>query len=113
MAENFDQEITQDVTQTLAALAPIAEDETTFRLLVQSFRAQDHEGFRDLLARYKLLDRCELVCQWLCAKHCALLCLELCGPPPKDLPLAVRAGLRHRVPGVPGHCGRQHAAGDA
>lgn len=36
--------------------------------------------------RFKLLDRCHLVCRWLCSKDCALVCFELCGPPPKDLP---------------------------
>jgi hypothetical protein len=86
VSENFDQELFQDFTQTSEALRPIAEDETTFRLLVQSFRAQDHEGFRDLLARFQLLDRCDLICHWLCAKHCALVCFELCGPPPRDPP---------------------------
>jgi len=86
MSDNFSQELIQDVSQTLEALGAITEDETTFRLLIQSFRAQDHEGFRDLLTRFKLLDRCHLVCQWLCAKHCELICLELCGPPPKDPP---------------------------
>lgn len=92
MSDDFIQELGQDFAQTAQALGPIADDETTFRLLVQSFRAQDHEGFRDLLARFEMLDRCRLVCQWLCAKHCTLVCLELCGPPPKDPePLDLRA----------------------
>ncbi|MEQ8354771.1 MAG: hypothetical protein RH942_04475 [Kiloniellaceae bacterium] len=86
MPEDSNQEPAQDVIQTSEALGKIAEDETTFRLLVQSFRAQDHEGYRDLLERFGLLGRCRLVCDWLCSKHCALVCLELCGPPPKDAP---------------------------
>lgn len=86
MPVDFSKELALDFTQTMEALGPIAEDETTFRLLIQSFRAQDHEGFRDLLDQFEILDRCELVCRWLCAKHCALVCLELCGPPPKELP---------------------------
>ena len=86
MPEDNDQEPVQDVTQTSEALAKIAEDETAFRVLVQSFRAQDHEGYRDLLERFGVLARCRLICEWLCSKHCALVCLELCGPPPKDPP---------------------------
>ncbi|RLB77929.1 MAG: hypothetical protein DRH06_02800 [Deltaproteobacteria bacterium] len=81
MPENINRELGQDLMKTSEALGSILEDETTFRLLVESFRKQDHEGFRDLLARFDLLDRCHLVCQWLCVKQCALVCLELCGPP--------------------------------
>ena len=81
----------EDVVQTSAALEKIAEDEVAFQLLVQSFRAQDHEGFRKLLERFGILDRCHLVCRWLCSKHCALVCIELCGPPPKEPP---QLGLR-------------------
>jgi hypothetical protein len=86
MPEDKDQELLQDVIQTSEVLGKIAEDETSFRLLVQSFRAQDHEGYRHLLERFGMLERCHLVCEWLCSKHCALVCFELCGPPPKDPP---------------------------
>lgn len=86
MNEIFDQELTQDVTQTAEALGKIAQDETTFRLLIESFRAQDQEEFRELLTRFNLLDRCHLVCKWLCSKECALICFELCGPPLQDTP---------------------------
>ena len=56
MSDDFSQELGQDFAQTAQALAPIVDDETTFRLLVQSFRAQDHEGFRDMLARFDLFE---------------------------------------------------------
>src|ERR1035437_3427472 len=86
MNEILNQELTLDVTQTAQALEKISQDETSFRLLVDSFRAQDQEAFRDLLSRFDLLDRCHLVCKWLCSKECALICFDLCGPPPKDAP---------------------------
>ena len=85
------QELSQDVTQTAEAIGSIAQNEDAFRLLVESFRAQDYEVFRELLERFKLLDRCHLVCRWLCSKECALVCFELCGPPPNDPP---NLGLR-------------------
>ena len=86
MPLSIDKDIVQDVTQTAELLERFTDDEQSFRLLVQSFRAQDYEGYRDLLNRLKLLDRCRLVCEWLAAKHCTLLCFELCGPPPKEPP---------------------------
>jgi hypothetical protein len=86
MDEILDQELTQDVSQTAEALGKIAQDENAFRLLVESFRAQDYEEFRELLIRFGLIDRCHLVCKWLCSKECALICFELCGPPPKEPP---------------------------
>ena len=66
-----DQEPVQDVIQTAEVLGKIAEDETAFRLLVQSYRAQDHEAYRDLLRRFGVLDRCHLICEWLCSLSCA------------------------------------------
>jgi len=86
MAEILDQELAQDVTQTAEALGKIAQEEFAFQLLVESYRAQDHEVFRDLLVRFSMLDRCELICSWLCSKECALVCFEMCGPPPKEPP---------------------------
>ncbi len=86
MAEILDQDLTQDVTQTAEVLGKIAQDEFAFRLLVESYRAQDYEVFRELLNRFGMLDRCDLICKWLCSKECTLICFELCGPPLKDPP---------------------------
>jgi len=86
MDQFSDQDLTHDVIQTAEALGKIAGDESAFRLLVESYRAQDHEEFRELLTRFGMLDRIHLVCKWLCSKECALICFELCGPPPKELP---------------------------
>jgi hypothetical protein len=86
MDETLSRELAQDVTQTAEALAKVVGDEAAFRLLVGSYRAQDYELFHELLARFELVDRCALVCSWLCAKECVLLCFKLCGPPLADLP---------------------------
>jgi hypothetical protein len=86
MDEILRKELIEDVTQTAEALGKISEDETTFRLLVESFRAQDHEAFHELLTRFGLINRCHFVCRWLCSKECALICFQLCGPPPKEPP---------------------------
>jgi hypothetical protein len=86
MAEMLNQELTQDVILTAEVLGKIAEDEFAFRLLVESYRAQDYEVFRELLTRFGMLDRCDLICKWLCSKECVLICFELSGPPSEDLP---------------------------
>ncbi|MEQ1601166.1 MAG: hypothetical protein HOP04_04045 [Methylophilaceae bacterium] len=84
MSEILDHDLYLDVSQTADALGKVAKDESTFRLLVESFRAQDYEEFRELLTRFGLLDRRQLVCSWLCSKECALVCFEMCGLPPKE-----------------------------
>lgn len=86
MNEISAQELAQDVIQSAEALGKFTKDENTFRLLVESFRAQDYDEFHGLLNRFKLVDRCHLVCKWLCSKECSLICFELCGPPPKEFP---------------------------
>ena len=68
MADDTIQSLVEDATVTAETLGRLAEDETVFRLLIQSFRAQDHEGFRALLGRFRLLQHCELVCAWITAK---------------------------------------------
>lgn len=62
-------------------MAALAEDEDRFRATFDAFLAADRESYQRLLTEFKLLDRCELVCDWICSKYCVLVCLELCGPP--------------------------------
>lgn len=91
MAEEFFEELLEDVVTTAQALGPLAEDEMVVNLLVQSYRAQDHDTFHSLLERFDLTQRCGLICRWLASKHCTLVCMELCGPPPEDeVPLDLR-----------------------
>lgn len=84
MDEFGDLDPIQDVIQSAEALGKITQDENAFLLLVESFRAQDYVIFRNVLERYQLLDRCEPVCRWLCAKECSFVCFDLCGPLPAE-----------------------------
>lgn len=86
MANDDREELRQDLAQSVDALRIASENEERFRLLVESFRAQDHPVFRNTLDRIGILDRCDLVCHWLCSKECTLLCFELSGPPLADQP---------------------------
>jgi len=62
-------------------VAALAGDEDRFRATFDAFLAADRESYQRLLTEFKLLDRCELVCDWICSKYCMFVCLELCGPP--------------------------------
>jgi hypothetical protein len=73
-----------EVQEGAQAMALLAENEETFRAVVDAFRAQDGESMQMLLARHDLSERCEVVCHWLRSKECVLLCLELSGPPSLD-----------------------------
>jgi len=67
-----------------AAMARLAENEETFRAVVDAFRAQDGESMALLLERHDLRGQCEIICRWLRSKEAVLLCLELAGPPPRE-----------------------------
>jgi hypothetical protein len=73
--------LTEDLQRTGEAVAAISGDEDRFRGLFDAFRAWDADSFQRLLRQYDVLDRCELVCEWVRSKDCVLVCLELCGPP--------------------------------
>lgn len=95
----MDSEVVGRVLDSARAIAPFTEDEDRFRALFDAFLAFDRDSFRRLLAEAQVLERCELICEWLCSKECVLLCLELCGPPPEAVPglsefaaVAVRVG---------------------
>src|SRR5437588_10961908 len=62
------------------AIGKLAQDPAAFRRVVEAFRAQDAERFQAELAAAGVLDRCRLICRWLCSKHCVFICARLCGP---------------------------------
>src|SRR3989304_8619312 len=62
------------------AVATLADDEASFKRVVEAFRARDAARFDAELTRHHLRDRCRLICRWLCTKHCVLTCFKLCGP---------------------------------
>jgi hypothetical protein len=76
-----DEDFAADLVQAAAAVAELAGNEDRFRAVFDAFLAADRESYQRLLTEFKLLDRCELVCDWICSKYCVLVCLELCGPP--------------------------------
>src|SRR5690348_6259810 len=76
-----DESVIRELTRTAEAMGVIADDEDRFRATFDAFLAADRESFQRLLGEFKVADRCELVCDWLCSKYCILVCLELCGRP--------------------------------
>ena len=81
-----EREVLDDLAGAAGALGPLSADEIVFRGIVDALRAGDAESFRIELDRVGVLERCGLVCRWLCAKECVLFCLRACGPPPSDAP---------------------------
>ena len=69
-----------ELRQTAEAIATLADDEASFKRVVEAFRARDAARFDAELTRLHLRDRCRLICRWLCTKHCVLTCFKLCGP---------------------------------
>jgi len=76
-----------DLQRAGEAIGAFAADEDSFRALFDAFRAWDADSFQRLLRERGVIERCQLVCQWVRSKECVLLCLELAGPPPEgELP---------------------------
>lgn len=81
MSDAIDREILiTSLSNAGNAMGLLSQDETTFRAVVDAFRAADGESFQRLLSQFKITD-CELVCFWLRSKEMVLECIELCGPP--------------------------------
>ncbi len=79
-----------DLRETAEAVGRLADDKAAFGRAVEAFRAEDVDAFRDVLGRFDLLDRCHLICRWLCSKHCVFVCFKLAGPvreAPAELPI--------------------------
>ena len=62
------------------AVAKLAKNEKQFIRVFEAYRAQDAEAFQAGLVAVDLLDRCKLICRWMCTKHCGHICVRLCGP---------------------------------
>jgi hypothetical protein len=82
----MESELVEQFLEGARATSTFARDEDRFRALFDAYRAFDRDSFRRLLAEAEVLERCEVVCHWIGSKECVLLCLELCGPPPEELP---------------------------
>ncbi len=75
-----------DLTQAAEAIGRLAHHEDRFRAAFDAFRAQDADSFQRLLQESEIAERCHSVCGWFCSKECVLVCLDLCGPPPQEVP---------------------------
>jgi len=73
-----------EVLEGARAMGTMADNDETFRAVVDAFRAQDGESMNLLLGRHGLAERCEFVCHWLRSKEAVLVCLALAGAPPLE-----------------------------
>lgn len=76
---------TQQLADQAAAIASLAIDHGAFDAAVDAYLKADADGFRYILGQQKLVDRCELICDWIRTKWCVITCLRLCGPPRLDV----------------------------
>jgi hypothetical protein len=78
--QSSDDQRIDELRETAEAVGKLAADEEAFRQVVDAFRKQDVERFQLGLDRVGLIERCHLICRWLCSKHCVFICAKLCGP---------------------------------
>lgn len=68
------------------AVGRLAQDAGAFAAVVAAFESQDPDAFRWVLQRLDMIERCELICEWVRVKMCVLRCIEVCGPPDPKAP---------------------------
>lgn len=74
-----EQERIAELQATGEVVGKLAADAEAFRRVVDAYRARDAERFQTELALLGLIERCRLLCRWLCSKHCVFICRKLCG----------------------------------
>ena len=74
-----DQSTLEELQESASAIGALAEQPEIFQEVVAAFRADDAERFQDALGRAGVIDRCHLICRWLCSKHCVFVCAKLAG----------------------------------
>jgi hypothetical protein len=72
---------TQRLSEQASAIASLAKNRGAFDAALDAYIQADGDGFRYVLEQQHLLDRCELVCDWIRIKWCTVTCLRLCGFP--------------------------------
>jgi hypothetical protein len=96
-----------ELIETGEAIGKLAENEDAFKNVVKAYQAQDAERFQAELVAIGLLERCRLICRWLCIKHCGIICLKLAGPEkPQD---QVDLGEIREFAEVAGHLSKNEA----
>jgi len=76
-----EEEKIRELQDTAEAVSKLAEDEGAFTRTVEAFRAQNADEFQAELSKIGLLNRCRLICRFLCTKHCVFKCSKLCREP--------------------------------
>lgn len=76
--------ITQRLADQASAINTLAAQRAAFDAAVDAYLKADANGFRKALEEQRLLDKCELVCDWIRVKWCTITCLRVCGPPSVD-----------------------------
>jgi len=75
-----------ELRETGRAAKILAQNPKAFKEAVEAFRAQDTGRFQAALDLVGLVERCRLVCYFLCRKHCVAICRRFCpDQPPKPL----------------------------
>jgi hypothetical protein len=70
------------------ALAQVTADEKVTRRLLEIFKAEDVQAWREWIKEHKFERYCHQLCHFLCDMRCKMVCRDLC--PPK--PLITRVG---------------------
>jgi hypothetical protein len=78
--------LTDELASAGRAVATLLTDRNALAEVERAARAGRCEPVRAVLARSQLIDRCHLVCEWLCTWHCVRVCWPLAGRFPIEQP---------------------------
>jgi hypothetical protein len=71
----------EEMHKTAEIMAVIARNENAFKALVEAHEREDAQTYQSELKRLGLLEHCERICFWICAKRCVAACEYLCPVP--------------------------------
>jgi hypothetical protein len=71
-----------ELREFAAVVARITQDEELVERLASTVADRDADGFRALVAEFKIERFCHLLCSWACSVRCRLLCEVACSPVP-------------------------------
>lgn len=69
---------TRELRETIEAADALARNPEAFKEAVEALRSRAASRFQAALESVGLLDRCHLICRFLCQKHCLAVCRRLC-----------------------------------
>jgi hypothetical protein len=74
----------RELREIAEAAEVLAQEPEAFTEAFEAFQAQDTSQFQAVLERVALLDRCRLICYFLCRKHCVAICHRFCPDMPSE-----------------------------